>query len=174
MCRPISNEALHILRYLSRASMTIQQLSEYRKYMPIQAPVDTNSVDVNREMQLLQRWGLIKWVRQPGGFERIYHITEVGRRFLKDCIFIESINLFEEYHGFASSLTMLDVLEKDQRSQFIKKRRGLVYKIIGKIKKSQSVLGKKEKARQLFLQYHLHRLQGELRWLEDIIGSQGA
>lgn len=173
MFRFISNEALKILTCLNRTSMTIQQLSEYRNSTPIWGPVEANSGSVYREVKILQHWGLIRWARQRGEIQNIYHITEAGRKFLRDCILIETSNRFDENRGFTSVVTISDIMEKNKRSQYINERRVFVRTTIGRIKKSKSLLGKREKARQLLLQYHLHRFQGELRWLDEINGSQG-
>lgn len=171
MFSPISKEALYILRCLNRTPMTIQQLSEDLNCIRILGPTEPISGSIIREIRLLQRWGLIKWARHRGDIERIYHITEVGRRFLRDYLLIAASNLFEEYQGFTSGITKLDTLEKNKRIFYINRHREFVYQTIGKIKKSQASLGKREKARHLLLQYHLYRFQGELGWLDGINGS---
>jgi DNA-binding PadR family transcriptional regulator len=154
--------------------MTVLRLSENRYCMPASNITDPDPESIHREVQRLQRWGLIQWARQPGDSQRIYHITATGRRFLGDCTFIETSNSFNEFLGFTFAIKDFDVLEKSSLVRIIHKRRAFVYRIIGKIKKSQSGLGRTENARQLALQYHLHRFQGELRWLDDIMRSQGS
>ncbi|HMM97393.1 MAG TPA: hypothetical protein PKC99_00160 [Anaerolineales bacterium] len=172
MYTPISNEALYILGCLSHVAMTVQQLSEYRKFTSNFEWAEVNSEGIYREMQLLQRRGLIKWIRNPGDLKRIYHITETGRQFLKDYLIIEINSSMEEHRDFALVVNALDILEKSKQRQIVNRRRLFVNKIISKIKKTQALLNKREKTRQLLLQYYLYRFQGELRWLEDINGSQ--
>ena len=172
MFSPIGKEALFILRCLNRTSMTMQQLSENLNSIRILGPTEPVSGSINREIRLLQRWGLIKWARHRTDFERVYHITEAGRRFFRDYLFIAASNSFEEYQGITSGITNLDALEKNKRIFYINRHREFVYQIIGKIKKSQASLGKREKARHLLLQYHLYRFQGELGWLDGISGSK--
>ncbi|MCB0117640.1 MAG: hypothetical protein KDD72_01320, partial [Anaerolineales bacterium] len=136
--------------------MTMQQLSENLNSIRILGPTEPVSGSINREIRLLQRWGLIKWARHRTDFERVYHITEAGRRFFRDYLFIAASNSFEEYQGITSGITNLDALEKNKRIFYINRHREFVYQIIGKIKKSQASLGKREKARHLLLQYHLY------------------
>lgn len=175
MYRMISARALYILRSLNHTPMTKKQLSRYLNFMSILGQADdADLASIDRDVRFLQRWGLIQWARQQQDIHRIYHITEMGRRFLKDCILIESNRFFEEYRGFTSVATILDLPGKNERNQYINMRRAFINKMIGELRKSQSVLGKKERARGLLIQYHLYRLQGELGWLRDISGSQGA
>ena len=168
----IGKEALYLLRCLNRSPMTKQQLSEYLRFIQVLGPAEANSGNIDREIRLLQCWGLIKWAHSRSDIERIYHITEVGRRLLRDYLLIEANNLFEEYRGFTSVITTSDILEKSKRNFYIKRRRDFIYHIIGKLKKSQFSLRKRERARHLLLQYHLYRFQGELRWLDGINDSK--
>ncbi|GJQ36616.1 MAG: hypothetical protein JETCAE01_26260 [Anaerolineaceae bacterium] len=174
MYTPISNEALYILGCLSHVAMTVQQLSEYRNFTSNLEWAEVNPEGIYREMQLLQRRGLIKWIRNPGDTKRIYHITETGRQFLRDYLLIEINSLLEEHREFTLVVNALDILDKSKQRQITNRRRVFVNKIIRKIKKTQALLDKRERTRQLLLQYYLYRFQGELRWLEDIIGSQGS
>lgn len=151
--------------------MTRQQLSEDLNSIRMLGLAEANSGSIDREIRLLQRWGLIKWAHPRSDIERIYHITEVGRRLLRDNVLIEASYLFEEYREFTSLIATLDILEKNRRNLYIDRRREFVYQLIGKIKKSQFSLGKRESTRHLLLQYHVYRCQGELRWLDDIKGS---
>lgn len=174
MYTPISNEALYILGCLSHVAMTSQQLSEYRKFTSNLEWAEVNSEGIYREIQRLQRQGLIKWIRNPGDLKRIYHITEAGRQFLREYLLIEINSLMEEQRDFTLVVNALDILEKSKQRQIINRRRVFVNKMISRIKKTQALLDKREKPRQHLLQYYLYRFQGQLRWLEDIIGSQGA
>lgn len=169
----IPEDVFHILRNLSRTPMTNKQLSETLNSTRILGWVkEADPGSIERVITLLQRWGLIQWASQREASDRIYHITEMGRRFLKDYFLIEGSRFFEEYRGPASA-ALLDTLEKKGRSQYINTHRTFIQRMIGRIRKSQSTL-KKEKARALLLQYHLYRLQGELVWLRGISDSQGS
>lgn len=174
MYTPISNEALYILRCLSHAAMTSQQLSEYRKFTSNLEWAEVNSEGIYREIQRLQRQGLIQWIRNPGDLKSIYHITEAGRQFLRDYLLIEINSLMEEHRDFTLVVNALDILEKSKKRQLVNQRLVFVNKIISKLRKMQLLLDKREKTHLLLLQYYLYRFQGELRWLEEINGSHGA
>ena len=130
MFSPIGKEALYILRCLNRSPMTRQQLAEDLSFIRNLGSAEANSGNMDREIRLLQRWGLIKWAHHRSDIERIYHITEVGRRLLRDYLLIEANNLFEEYRGLTSVTTTLDILEKNRRIFYINRRREFVYQII--------------------------------------------
>lgn len=154
--------------------MTKTQLSKYLNFMSILEHVDDgDAASVDRDLRFLQRWGLIQWARRQGNWHRIYHITELGRKFLRDLFVIETEDLFSEFHGFTSVATMLDTLNENGLAKYINERRAFLNKMISNLRKLQYSLNNKEKAREILLQYHIYRALGELRWLQGFRGTQG-
>lgn len=170
----ISNEELYILGCLSHIAMTVTQLDGYRLLTPDFQWVHLDVDHMHRDMNFLQRRGLIKWERNPGETARIYSITDEGRRLLREYLLAET-NIFDGMClDFSLILNAFDVLNRDERTLVVTRRYAALQRKIDGLKEYQNTLDVTNTARLSILEYYLHRLQDELKWMNGLKGSRNS
>lgn len=167
----ISKEELYILGCLSFSAMTLSQLDDYQFLTPDFRWVQLDVNHMHRDMNFLQRRGLLRWERHPGEIARIYSITDEGRQLLRGYLLAETNTFDVMYLDFSLILNALDVLNQDERVLVVTRRGAVLQREIDELKEYQNTLDENDTARLSILEYYLHRLQDDVKWINGIKDS---